>query len=134
MLKQLCGVARVNFLSLTLVCIALAAGASWQAGHLLSPGVLMLVTAIGLCAHISVNALNVLSYLVLILGVLSGILPWQCLLALLSLALVIRILPDLFRYADKPAQLANVLGLNVMLCHLYPLLLGTGLIWAGQAN
>ncbi|HAW92816.1 MULTISPECIES: prenyltransferase [unclassified Arsukibacterium] len=299
MLKQLCGVARVNFLSLTLVCIALAAGASWQAGHLLSPGVLMLVTAIGLCAHISVNALNeyldfksgldfltnrtpfsggsgtlvthpgaahlalllgivsmllviggglylsyqlnwqplligipgvlliygytrhinrwpllcllapgigfgifmtlgsywvlagnisatawllamiitllvsnllllnqfpdaeadrqvgrrhlpivigrrhsasvytlllLLSYLVLILGVLSGILPWQCLLALLSLALVIRIIPDLFRYADKPAQLTNVLGLNVMLCHLYPLLLGTGLIWAGQAN
>ena len=33
MLKQLCGVARVNFLSLTVVCIALAATASWQAGY-----------------------------------------------------------------------------------------------------
>ena len=58
MLKQLCGVARLNFLSLTLVCIALAAGASWQAGHVLHPGTLALVTAVGLCAHLSVNAFN----------------------------------------------------------------------------
>ena len=296
MLKQLCGVARVNFLSLTLVCIALAAGASWHAGHLLSPGLLTLVTAMGLCAHISVNALNeyldfksgldfltnrtpfsggsgtliqhpaaanlaltlaivslllliagglylsyqlnwqplligipgvaliygytrhinrwpllcllapgigfgifmtlgsywvlagsvsatawllafimtllisnllllnqfpdveadrqvgrrhlpivigrrhsasvytlllLLSYLLLLAGVISNILPWQCLLALLTLGLVAKLLPGLFRFADKPQQLQPYLGLNVLLCHLYPLLLLAGLLWAG---
>ncbi|SNY52908.1 1,4-dihydroxy-2-naphthoate octaprenyltransferase [Arsukibacterium tuosuense] len=298
MLKQLCGVARVNFLSLTLVCIALAAAASWQAGHPLSPGLLTLITAIGLCAHISVNALNeyfdfksgldfltnrtpfsggsgtliqhpaaanlalllavvslllviagglylsyqlswqplfigipgvlliygytrhinrwpllcllapgigfgifmtlgsywvlagsisagawllafiitllvsnllllnqfpdvdadrqvgrrhlpivigrrhsasvytlllLLSYLLLLTGVSSGILPWQCLLALLTLGLVAKLLPGLFHNADKPQQLQPYLGMNVLLCHLYPLLLLAGLLWAGPA-
>ncbi|MBV2130705.1 prenyltransferase [Arsukibacterium indicum] len=299
MLHPIFGLARVNFLSLTLVCIALAASASWQAGHLLSPILLALVTVTGLCAHISVNALNeyldfksgldfltnrtpfsggsgtlinhpaaanlalvlaivsmtlviagglylsyqlnwqplligipgvlliygytrhinrwpllcllapgigfgifmtlgsywvlagnisaaawllalivtllvsnllllnqfpdveadrqvgrrhlpivigrrhsasvytlllLLSYLLLIAGVISRILPWQCLLALLSLALVAKVLPGLSRFADKPQQLQPYLGLNVLLCHLYPLLLALGLIWAGQAN
>ncbi len=296
MLKQLWGVARVNFLSLTLVCIALAAGASWQAGYLFSPGLLTLVAAIGLCAHISVNALNeyldfksgldfltnrtpfsggsgtlvtnpgaanlalmlaivslllliggglylsyqlnwqplligipgvlliygytryvnrwpllcllapgigfgifmtlgsywvlagnvstaawllafivtllvsnllllnqfpdvdadrqvgrrhlpivigrrhsvsvytlllLLSYLLLLAGVISNILPWQCLLGLLTLGLVAKLLPGLFRFADKPQQLQHYLGLNVLLCHLYPILLLAGLLWAG---
>lgn len=299
MLKQLCGVARVNFLSLTVVCIALAAVASWQAGHQISPGVLMLAMLMGLSAHISVNALNeyldfksgldfltqrtpfsggsgtlinhpaaanlaltlasvsllvvisgglylsyrlnwqpliigipavaliygytlhinrwpllcllapgigfgifmtlgsywvlagsvsagawllafivtllvsnllllnqfpdvdadrqvgrrhlpiaigrrhsasvytlllMLSYLTLVLGIFSSILPWQCLLGFLSLLLAAKILPDLFRFADKPEKLTPVLGLNVMLCHLYPLLLVAGLIWAGPAK
>ncbi|SEH93056.1 1,4-dihydroxy-2-naphthoate octaprenyltransferase [Rheinheimera pacifica] len=296
MLKQLCGVARINFLSLTLVCIALAAGASWQAGFVLHYATLALVTAVGLCAHLSVNAFNeyfdfksgldfltertpfsggsgtlvrhptastsaltlaivsllltiggglylsyqlnwlplmlgmpgvvliyaytqyvnrwpllcllapgigfgvfmtlgsywvlagsvsaaawvlavimlllvsnllllnqfpdvdadrrvgrrhlpivigrrrsasvytlllLLSYLVLLAAVAGGILPRQCLLALLSLPLLIKLLPGLFRYADKPKQLTPYLGLNVLLCHLYPLLLLAGLIWAG---
>ncbi|KKO44473.1 1,4-dihydroxy-2-naphthoate prenyltransferase [Arsukibacterium ikkense] len=298
MLKQLCGVARLNFLSLSLLCVALAATASWQAGQGLSVGSLLLVTAIALCAHISVNALNeyqdfksgldfltkrtpfsggsgtlitypeaaypalwlavislllvisgglylsyqlnwqplligipgvaliygytryvnrwpllcllapglgfgvfmllgsywvlagsisagawllalivtllvsnllllnqfpdveadrqvgrrhlpivigrrhsasvytlllLLSYLLLIAGVISGILPWQCLLGLLSLGLAVKLLPGLFRYADKPEQLSRYLGLNVLLCHLYPLLLLAGLLWAGPA-
>ncbi|KUM53103.1 prenyltransferase [Rheinheimera sp. EpRS3] len=296
MLKQLCGVARINFLSLTLVCIALAAGASWQAGFVLHYATLALVTAVGLCAHLSVNAFNeyfdfksgldfltertpfsggsgtlvrypmastaaltlaivsllltiggglylsyqlnwrplmlgipgvvliytytqyvnrwpllcllapgigfgvfmilgsywvlagsvsaaawvlavimlllvsnllllnqfpdadadrrvgrrhlpivigrrrsasvytlllLLSYLVLLAAVAGGILPRQCLLALLSLPLLIKLLPGLFRYADKPKQLTPYLGLNALLCHLYPLLLLAGLIWAG---
>lgn len=299
MLKQLCGVARINFLSLTLVCIALAAGASWQAGHVLLPGKLALVTVVGLCAHLSVNAFNeyfdfksgldfltertpfsggsgtlvqypaagtaalalaivslmltiggglylsyqlhwqplvlgvpgvvliyaytqyvnrwpllcllapglgfgvfmtlgaywvlagsisagawvlavimlllvsnllllnqfpdadadrsvgrrhlpivigrrhsasvytlllLLSYLLLLAAVAGGILPWQCLLALLSVPLVIKLLPGLFRYADKPKQLTPYLGLNVLLCHFYPLLLLAGLLWAGYRN
>ncbi|MDX1676415.1 prenyltransferase, partial [Arsukibacterium sp.] len=285
MLKQLFGIARVNFLSLTLVCIALATATSWQAGYTLSPGLLILITAVGLCAHISVNALNeyldfksgldfltlrtpfsggsgtlvtdpaaaklalllgiismllviggglylsytlnwqplliglpgvlliygytryinrwpllcllapglgfgifmtlgsywilsgsisatawllafiitllvsnllllnqfpdveadrqvgrrhlpivigrrhsagvytvqlMLSYLILILGVLSGGLPWQCLLALLTLGLAAKLLPGLFRFADQPQQLAPYLAINVLLSHLYP--------------
>lgn len=296
MFKALAGVARLNFLTLTVTCIALAAGASWQAGHALHPGTLALVTAVGLSAHISVNAFNeyfdfksgldfltertpfsggsgtlvryptastsaltlaivslllticgglylsyqlnwlplmlgmpgvvliyaytqyvnrwpllcllapgigfgvfmtlgsywvlagsvsaaawvlavillllisnllllnqfpdvdadrrvgrrhlpivigrrrsasvytlllLLSYLVLLAAVAGGILPRQCLLALLSLPLLIKLLPGLFRYADQPKQLTPYLGLNVLLCHLYPLLLLAGLIWAG---
>lgn len=298
MLKQLCGVARLNFLSLSLLCIALAAVASWQAGNIVPPGQLLLITAIGLCAHISVNALNeyldfksgldfltqrtpfsggsgtlvnhpnaatpalllavfslllviagglylsyqldwqplligipgvaliygytqyvnrwpllcllapgigfgifmtlgsywvlagtvsasawviavilmllisnllllnqfpdvdadrqvgrrhlpivigrrqsasvytvllLLSYLLLMIAVLGTVLPWQCLLGLLSLPLAAKLLSGLFRYADKPQQLAYYLGLNVLLCHLYPLLLLAGLIWAGPS-
>lgn len=75
--------------------------------------------------------LLLLSYLVLLAAVAGGILPRQCLLALLSLPLLIKLLPGLFRYADKPKQLTPYLGLNVLLCHLYPLLLLAGLIWAG---
>jgi 1,4-dihydroxy-2-naphthoate polyprenyltransferase len=58
LIKQLAGVARINFLTLTLVCIALAATASWQSGHAVQPAKLILVLGLGLCAHISVNAFN----------------------------------------------------------------------------
>jgi 1,4-dihydroxy-2-naphthoate octaprenyltransferase len=298
LLKHLCGVARIKFLTLTLLCIALAATACWQAGYVLKPGLLALVTAVGLCAHISVNAFNeyfdfksgldfltertpfsggsgtlinypaashltlllaitsllitvsgglylsyqlnwfplvlgipgvlliygytqyvnrwpllcllapgigfgvimtlgaywvlagtvsatawplafimtllvsnvlllnqfpdvnadrqvgrrhlpivigrrhsasvftlllLLSYLLLLMAVFSSILPWQCLLALLSLPLTVKLLSGLFRFADKPALLTPYLGLNVMLCHLFPLLLITGLLWAGPS-
>lgn len=57
-IKQLLGVARVNFLSLTVVCIALAAAASWYEGAPFQPQRLALVLALGLCAHISVNSFN----------------------------------------------------------------------------
>lgn len=296
MLKILCGVARANFLTLTLVCIALAAVASWQAGHPLQAGLVVLVTLIGLAAHISVNAFNeyfdfksgldfltertpfsggsgtlvanpqastmalvlaVLSllvvivgglylvsqhgwpllligipgvliiyaytqylnklplacllapglgfgvlmtlgafwvfggeltggawvlaliisllvsnllllnqfpdleadrqvgrrhlpivigrrrsasvycllalgsYLLLILAVLMQLLPWQSLLGLFSLPLLLKLLPGIFKYADRPDQLRPYLGMNVLLCHLYPLLVSLGLYWAG---
>lgn len=299
MLKQLCGVARVNFLSLTVVCIALAAAASWQAGYSLDGSVLLLITLVGLCAHISVNAFNeyfdfksgldfltertpfsggsgtlvrypsasnsalalaiasllltvggglylsyqlnwlplvlgipgvaliyaytryinrwpllcllapgigfgvfmtlgsywvlagsvsatawilavimlllvsnllllnqfpdtdadrrvgrrhlpivigrrrsaavyalllLLSYLVLLAAIAADLLPLPCLLALLSLPLVLKLLPGLFRYADNPKQLTPYLGLNVLLCHLYPLLIIAGLFWAGAGS
>lgn len=299
MLKLLCGVARANFLTLTLVCIALAAAASWQAGYALQPGLLMLVTLLGLAAHISVNAFNeyfdfksgldyltkrtpfsggsgtlvanpqasgmalalavisllivivgglyltmqhgwqllligipgvliiyaytqhlnkiplacllapglgfgllmtlgafwvfagtltagawmlaliisllvsnllllnqfpdveadrqvgrrhfpivigrrhsasvysllaVSSYLVLIVAVLTQLLPWQSLLGLLSLPLLLKLLPGIFKFADQPDQLSPYLGMNVVLCHLYPLLLIAGLCWAGQLS
>lgn len=74
------------------------------------------------------------SYLLLLLGVAVGALPWQSLLGLLSLPLLLKILPGIFRLADKPRELAPYLGLNVLLCHLYPLLLSAGLYWAASGN
>lgn len=290
------GVARPNFLSLTLLCIALAVAVSWQAGHVVSMSLLILVTLIGLCAHISVNAFNeyfdfksgldfltrktpfsggsgtlaenpaasqivlllaistlmivvgggiylvyqtgwqllligipgiwliygytqylnrwpwlcllapgagfgmlmtlgavwvfsgqitatawvvafivtllvsnllllnqfpdveadrqvgrrhlpiaigrrrsasvytlilMLSYAVLVLSASVSLLPWQALLALLTLLLTPKLFDGIFRFAEKPAQLGFYLGLNVLLCHLYLLLLLLGLLWAG---
>lgn len=294
-IKQLLGVARVNFLSLTVVCIALAAAASWYEGAPFQPQRLALVLALGLCAHISVNAFNeyfdfksgldmlthrtpfsggsgtlvahpdasqltlnlavssllalivggsylaftlgwqllwfgvpgvllifgytqyinrwpwlcllapgagfgllmtlgaywvladsldlvavVLSvivtllvsnllllnqfpdveadrevgrrhlpitigrrssavvftvlassaYLLLMIAVMFNVLPWQCLLALLTLPLLAKLLPGIFRFAEQPAELTPYLAINVVLCHVYPILLTTGLVWA----
>jgi 1,4-dihydroxy-2-naphthoate polyprenyltransferase len=295
-IKILIGVARANFLSLTLVCIALAAVTSWRIGASISTGLLVLVTIIGLCAHISVNAFNeyfdfksgldfltnktpfsggsgtlvanpgasqlvlqlavstlsivagggiyliyqlgwqllligvpgilliygytryvnrwpllclmapgfgfgvlmtlgafwvfadqvtasawvvsiivtllvsdllllnqfpdveadrqvgrrhlpivigrrhssgvyalllLLSYSILVLSVSTSLLPWQSLLVLLTLLLTPKLLGGIFRFADKPARLGPYLGLNVLFCHLYLLLLLVGLLWAG---
>lgn len=58
MLKTLLAVARVNFLSLTLVCVGVAATAAWQAGTPLNIPHLALIFIMALCAHISVNAFN----------------------------------------------------------------------------
>ena len=71
------------------------------------------------------------SYLLLILAVLMQLLPWQSLLGLFSLPLLLKLLPGIFKYADRPDQLRPYLGMNVLLCHLYPLLLSLGLYWAG---
>lgn len=293
--RQLLGVARVNFLSLTLVCIGVGAAAAWQAGFDVQPGRLLLVTWLGLCAHISVNAFNeyfdytsgldfltqrtpfsggsgtltaypqasqlalylaigslllligggiyltvllgwqillfglpgvlliyayteylnrwpwicllapgvgfgvlmtlgtywvfagsingaslvlacivmllvsnllllnqfpdveadkqvgrrhlpivigrpasarvftlmiFFAYVLLIAAVISGVLPWQSLLALLTLPIVMKLIPGVLSFADQPEQLTPHLGLNVLLCHGYPLLLLAGLLWA----
>jgi 1,4-dihydroxy-2-naphthoate octaprenyltransferase len=58
LLKQLCAVARLNFLSLTLVCIVLAAAVSWYQQASLSVSLFALVLMMALAAHISVNAFN----------------------------------------------------------------------------
>lgn len=58
MLRPLIGVSRAKFLTLTLVCVALAAGLAWQAGSRLDGGRTLLVLLLALCAHISVNAFN----------------------------------------------------------------------------
>ena len=58
MLQLLIGVSRAKFLTLTVVCIALAATASWQAGATFSPALVALVLIMALCAHISANAFN----------------------------------------------------------------------------
>lgn len=57
-LKTLFAVARINFLSLTLVCVALAAVAAWHAGAALQLDALTMIGVMALCAHISVNAFN----------------------------------------------------------------------------
>ncbi len=58
MIQLLIGVSRAKFLTLTVVCIALAATASWQAGATFSPALVTLVLIMALCAHISANAFN----------------------------------------------------------------------------
>lgn len=58
MLKVLLGVARWNFLSLTLITVALAAVTTRFQSVLLQPSQLGLVLLLALCAHISVNAFN----------------------------------------------------------------------------
>lgn len=58
MLKILFGVARLPFLTLTVLCVALAATGSWYQHGTLSIGLTLLVLLMGLAAHISVNAFN----------------------------------------------------------------------------
>lgn len=58
MLKVLLGVSRWNFLSLTLITVALAAVTARFQGAVLQPLQLSLVLLLALCAHISVNAFN----------------------------------------------------------------------------
>jgi 1,4-dihydroxy-2-naphthoate polyprenyltransferase len=75
--------------------------------------------------------LLILSYLVLGLSVSTSLLPWQSLLVLSTLLLTPKLLGGIFRFADNPARLGPYLGLNVLFCHLYLLLLLVGLLWAG---
>lgn len=58
MLKILFGVARLPFLTLTVLCVALAATGSWYQHGSVSVGLTLLVLVMGLAAHISVNAFN----------------------------------------------------------------------------
>lgn len=76
------------------------------------------------------SLLAVLSYILLLLAVISQQLPWQSLLGLLSLPLLFKLLPGIFKYAEQPGELSRYLGINVLLCHLYPLLISAGLVWA----
>jgi 1,4-dihydroxy-2-naphthoate polyprenyltransferase len=73
-----------------------------------------------------------LNYALLVLAVVLRWLPPHTLVALLSLALLPRLLRGIYRYADQPEQLEPYLGMNVLLCHVLPLLLLIGLLWAGQ--
>ncbi len=57
-LHVVAGVARVKFLTLTLLCVALGAVLSWYQTGQIKPGTFGLVLLVALCAHISVNAFN----------------------------------------------------------------------------
>jgi 1,4-dihydroxy-2-naphthoate octaprenyltransferase len=71
------------------------------------------------------------SYVILLLAVVMQWLPPHTLLALVSLLLLPSLLRGIHRYAEQPEQLLPYLGQNVLLCHGVPLLLLTGLLWAG---
>ncbi|MCH8537486.1 MAG: prenyltransferase [Alkalimonas sp.] len=58
MLKIFCGVARLPFLTLTLLCILLAASAVWYQYGIFSLPLTAMVLLMALAAHISVNAFN----------------------------------------------------------------------------
>lgn len=74
------------------------------------------------------------SYLLLLIGVSLSWLPPHTLLALLSLLPVPALVKGIRRYAEQPEQLTPYLGMNVLHCHLYPLLLAAGLVWAGLSS
>ena len=71
-----------------------------------------------------------LVYVVLVAAVALRVLPWQCLLALVTLPVLIKLIPDVHRFADQPELLTPQLGLNIVLCHLFPILLLVGLLLA----
>ena len=58
MLTTLLGVARLPFLTLSVLCVGLAAAGAWYQHGSLSIALLLLVMLLALAAHISVNAFN----------------------------------------------------------------------------
>lgn len=76
--------------------------------------------------------LLLLSYLLLLGGVASRLLPLHSLLALLSLPLAFKLVPGVLQVANKPQQLTSYMALNVALIHLFIVLLAAGLYWAGS--
>lgn len=71
-----------------------------------------------------------LSYVILLVSVVLGWLPPETLLGLLSLALAVPLMRQVLKQADNIPALTPALGMNVALCHLYPVTLLAGLIWA----
>lgn len=70
------------------------------------------------------------SYLLLVAVVAIGWLPIQALLGLLSLFLAVPLMINVVKQADNISQLTPMLGMNVVLCHVYPLSIIAGLFWA----
>ena len=75
-------------------------------------------------------AFLVLSYCLLIAAYFFGWLPLQALLGLLSLFLAIPLMNKVVKQANNIPHLIPALGMNVALCHLYPLGIVAGLLWA----
>lgn len=67
----------------------------------------------------------------LVAGVSLAWLPGHALLALLSAAVLIKLLPGVIRHHRNISELTPYLGVNVIFIHLYLLLLSAGLLWAG---
>ena len=85
--------------------------------------------SIGRTSSTSIFAAQLLlSYLVLVIAVAANWLPFSALLALLSFALVPRLLRGVHEHANNIPQLIPFLGLNVAVIHLFILLLALG-IW-----
>ena len=75
----------------------------------------------------------ILPFLVIILGVLLGLFPLSGLLGLLGLALVVPIMGGVMKYAEDEEGLIPVLGQNVLVNLVTPILLAVGLMigWPG---
>lgn len=71
------------------------------------------------------------SYLVLLLAVWQHWLPVHALFALLTLIPAFFLARGVLSKAEQIDELIPFMGLNVALCHLYPLALAAGLVWAG---
>lgn len=69
-----------------------------------------------------------LSYLVLVIAVASGWLPFSALIALLSIVLVPKLLRGVHQHANDISSLIPMLGLNVAVIHLFIGLLAFG-VW-----
>ncbi|SFC20369.1 1,4-dihydroxy-2-naphthoate octaprenyltransferase [Marinospirillum celere] len=74
--------------------------------------------------------LLVVSYLVLLLAVWQEWLPLHSLLALLTLIPAFFLAKGVLAKAEQLDELVPFMGLNVALCHLYPLALAVSLVWA----
>ncbi|GLR63332.1 prenyltransferase [Marinospirillum insulare] len=70
-----------------------------------------------------------LSYLLLVLAYLLNWLPLQALLGLFSLLLAVPLMKKVVKEADDITELIPALGMNIALCHLYPLAIMAGLFW-----
>lgn len=79
-------------------------------------------------------AFLVMTYLVIILAVITGYLPPLCLLALLTVTIAIPVLHGIYRYSAQTTRLIPYLGLNVVLTMLTPLLLCVGLLASVNAR
>lgn len=70
------------------------------------------------------------SYLLLLIGCATGVLPWASLLGLISLPLALPLAKNLLAKANQVSELTSLLGQNVLVCHLYLVGLLVGLWWA----
>ncbi len=71
------------------------------------------------------------SYLVLAAAVWQEWLPASALIALITLLPAVWLMRGVVAKANEPQALVPLMGVNVAVCHLYPLTLAAGLIWAG---
>ncbi|WP_114417671.1 prenyltransferase [Marinospirillum perlucidum] len=78
------------------------------------------------------SGLLAVSYLVLVVAVWQQWLAVTSLLGLISLPLALVLMRGVILRADDLKALVPFMGLNILLCHLYPLLLAGGLVWAGN--
>ena len=75
-------------------------------------------------------ALYALAYLSLVAGVLGGVLPWPCLLGLVTLTLAIPAARDVLAHPDDVKALLPAMGRNVMVNLATPALVAVGLVVA----
>lgn len=79
------------------------------------------------------TSLLLASYGVLGVAVWQAWLPLEALLAWVTLPLAGGLVWGVVTRANQVTRLLPFMGLNVALCHLYPLLLGVALVWAASA-